>query len=516
MRKRTIHQYAVCVITNGRGVVTINEVVYMAKEGDFFVLVPGMIVEGKSHFADPIQYTIIFFSCIQLSKHHKEWSVKRPHFICSGKLQAASDDRVVKAAADSLIGPHYDSHAPNKIKQKYDLHNLLMLLMAGDRVHGNELEAAVGMEAALAYMNENYMKDTRIDQLARMAGYSTNHFIRTFKDQMNMTPIEYVQKQRMRKAKQLLFSSEKMKDVAQQVGYKDEHYFSRVFKKAEGTAPTLYMKDKSRRIAALYYGVDDYLLTLGLKPVAALSYVERVSRTYAVPTLNAFNHGVVRLDSVKLNYDKLIQTRPDLILTSDRLEQDEVLKHIAPTAVLKHSNNYGMMLSYIAGILGREQQAVIWLDKYTERKEALQKKIKERWGKQTAYYLRVSPTFYRIYGTMNQTGSLLYEDVGLMLPSGFPAEEWAIDFQLQDLTLFNPDHIFLMTDPTEESRKRLKLLLSSEEWASLDAVRNHQVYDASDLLFKTLGPTGRMWAMNHIADQLRLQHGDIVQAKRGE
>ncbi|MET1138558.1 helix-turn-helix transcriptional regulator, partial [Bacillus subtilis] len=92
-------------------------------------------------------------------------------------------------------------------------------------------------------------------------GLSVNHFIRTFKRQLNMTPIEYILKLRMAKAKQLLFSSDKIKEIAEQVGYKDEHYFSRVFKKNEGIAPTLYMKNKVNRIATLYYGLDDYVIT---------------------------------------------------------------------------------------------------------------------------------------------------------------------------------------------------------------------------------------------------------------
>ncbi|KAA2301707.1 helix-turn-helix transcriptional regulator, partial [Clostridioides difficile] len=88
-----------------------------------------------------------------------------------------------------------------------------------------------GMDLALDYMTHQYREDIRIDQMARMAGLSVNHFIRTFKRQLNMTPIEYILKLRMAKAKQLLFSSDKIKEIAEQVGYKDEHYFSRVFKK---------------------------------------------------------------------------------------------------------------------------------------------------------------------------------------------------------------------------------------------------------------------------------------------
>lgn len=503
--KRTIQKYAICLITNGKGVLTINEFTHTAKKGDLFLLLPGMIVEGATQALDPIHYSVIFFSCLQMKKHHKTWSMELPHFPVSGKLPISSEDRAVKERFEGILlsaGKNLQTH--EKIHMKHQLHSLLITLMTTTHSHEQEPETLIGMDYVLAFIGENYMKELKIGQLAKMAGYSINHFTRTFKNRMNMTPTEYFLQQRIKKAKQLLFSSVKMKEVAEQVGYKDEHYFSRAFKKEEGVAPTLYMKDKSRRIAALYYGLDDYLMTLGLHPVAVLSYQERVTRNGPVPTFEAFSQEAVRLESIQLNYDRLIQTKPDLILTSDRLGVDTVLKHIAPTIVLKHSNDYDKMLTYLAAILGKESQAASWKDMYAERRHSLQKKMKEKWGKQTAYYIRVSAGFYRIYGALNQTGTLLHHDLGLMLPTDYPRKEWAIDFQLHDLKLFNPDHIFLMTDPTEGARQRLQQLCSSKEWLALEAVRNNHVYDASDLLFKALGPTGRLWAMNQIADQLQI------------
>ncbi|MDR6550322.1 AraC family transcriptional regulator [Paenibacillus qinlingensis] len=504
LSKRTLKNYAICMISNGTGVLSINEVTHIAQEGDLFILLPGMTVEGTSHGLNPIHFSVIFFSCLQLKKRSKEWSMEHPLFPISGKHQLTAHDRSVKEILERILTSAKNGQIQEKLDLKYHLHTLLTKLMIVSRSQEHEPEKLIGMDYALAFLNENYMKELKMGQLAKMAGYSINHFTRIFKNRMNMTPTEYYLQQRIRKAKQLLFSSEKMKEVAQQVGYKDEHYFSRAFKKEAGVAPTLYMKDKSRRIAALYYGLDDYLMTLGLHPVAVLSYQDRVSQHYPVPTFDAISQGTVRLESIKLNYDKLIQTKPDLILTSNRFEMDETLESIAPTIMLTHSNDYARMLSYLAAILGKESQAASWKDRYAERKNMLQNKITERWGSQTAYYIRVSSSFYRIYGSLNQTGTLLYNDLGLKLPVEFPHREWAFDFQLSDLKLFNPDHIFIMTDLTEIAKQRLQQLMLSDEWLALEAVRKHQVYEASDLLFKTLGPTGRLWALNQIVSQLQI------------
>lgn len=495
---KMLHTYAIGYVIAGKGLLKISGHATPVKSGDLFFLQPETMVEGYSDSRDPIQYSLILFSCMQLSKPIDGWSVKRPIFPMQGKL-ALVDDRT---SVEGLIQQLLELSWHFRLQERHTIHYILsklLLLMGKSRP---EQQQTVGMDQVLAYMNENYQKDLQVSQLAEMAGFSPNHFTKTFKNQMGSTPTEYLLQQRITKAKQLLVSSMKAKRVAEQVGYKDEHYFSRVFKKAEGVAPTLYIKNKCHRIAALYYGLDDHLITLGYKPVAALSYTDRVSSTCTTPRLNAHNQEISMLHGGHTNYDKLLRTKPDLILTSDRLERDELLNQIAPTAMLKHSNKYGQTLEQLAGLLGREQQAAAWISRYGERTEKLKERMKAHWGGQSVYFIRVSQNFYRVYGKSNQTGSLFYDDLGLSLPDRFPAHEWALDIQLNDLPLFNPQHIFLMADPTKGSKMRLQYLLQSEEWQSLDAVRRHHVYDASDLFFKALGPSGRMWAMNYTALKL--------------
>jgi len=511
LEMRTLQVYALCYVTSGRGILTINGSANEVKAGDLFILTPGMIIEGKVDLTAPIHYILFLFSCVQIRKHKKNWHVQQPEFPIRGKLTcvATSAASSVREQIVAFMNEHHHEGEQARITMKYRLHMLLFHLMSEKEQDG---KARVGMEHVIAYIAENYMKEIRSSELAKMAGFSVNHFTKSFKNQMNMTPMEYVQKLRMTRAKELLFSPDKMKEVARQVGYKDEHYFSRIFKQSEGVAPTLYIKNKCQRIATMYYGLDDYLITLGVNPVATMSYAGRVSHTDPVPILNEGLEGRARLDSLKLNYDLLIRTKPDLILTSDRYQPGDALHQIAPTTMLKHSNHCEPVLSYMANIMDRRQQAEEWMDQYAGFKHSVQSKLNERWGKQTAYFIRVRPSYYRIYGTMNQTGTLLYEDLGLNIPRNYPQQEWAVDVQLSDMSQFHADHIFLMVDPTEEARKQLQLLIHSEQWAELQAVQQHQVHDASDLLFKTLGPIGRMWAMRHVAAQLKIE-SDFVHRK---
>ena len=74
-----------------------------------------------------------------------------------------------------------------------------------------------------------------------MANVSANHFSAMFSQEMGQTFIEYLTQLRMTKAKELLCCTDKRSgEIALEVGYKDPHYFSFLFKKTQGCTPSEY------------------------------------------------------------------------------------------------------------------------------------------------------------------------------------------------------------------------------------------------------------------------------------
>lgn len=95
---------------------------------------------------------------------------------------------------------------------------------------------------ALAYIDENFA-DENIS-LKEVAGYtyvSANYFSAIFSQEMHQTFVEYLTQKRMERAKELLRQTDKRSaEVAAEVGYKDPHYFSFVFRKTQGCTPRDY------------------------------------------------------------------------------------------------------------------------------------------------------------------------------------------------------------------------------------------------------------------------------------
>ncbi len=119
---------------------------------------------------------------------------------------------------------------------------LLQLLSAFSREAGGERAAGKNdLENAVKAMNEEFQQEHSIDYYARKSHLSLFQFIRNFKKLTGYTPVRYIEKIRIAKAKELLRdSSLSIAEISGIVGYSDPFYFSKVFKKASGETPTQF------------------------------------------------------------------------------------------------------------------------------------------------------------------------------------------------------------------------------------------------------------------------------------
>ena len=90
---------------------------------------------------------------------------------------------------------------------------------------------------------ENYSDNFKIVDLANECHMSETHFRRIFQEKMNMTPIEYVNFVRIRKACELIDKTDiSMEDVAEKVGFATPSTFNRNFRRIIGTSPYQWKK----------------------------------------------------------------------------------------------------------------------------------------------------------------------------------------------------------------------------------------------------------------------------------
>jgi AraC-like DNA-binding protein len=93
----------------------------------------------------------------------------------------------------------------------------------------------------LHYIHEHITDKIAVDTLSRKAYLSRNMFFKWFREQFGITPLEYINRERIKLAKQLLANPRNtITEVSLQCGFTDVNYFVRLFKKSEGITPGLY------------------------------------------------------------------------------------------------------------------------------------------------------------------------------------------------------------------------------------------------------------------------------------
>lgn len=102
------------------------------------------------------------------------------------------------------------------------------------------------LEDAKAFIDANYKHDEMsLNTVAAQVNISPSYFSTIFSSEMGQTFVEYLTHVRLEKAKELLMCSNmRTAEIGYEVGYKDSHYFSYIFKKVVGCSPKEYRNRK--------------------------------------------------------------------------------------------------------------------------------------------------------------------------------------------------------------------------------------------------------------------------------
>ena len=99
----------------------------------------------------------------------------------------------------------------------------------------------------MKYIQGNFRKNVRIQDIAMDIGIDRSYLSGIFKEVMKMSPQEYLLHYRVEQAEILLKETDrKIGDIAELVGYADAMTFSKMFKKYKGISPQQYREEQYR------------------------------------------------------------------------------------------------------------------------------------------------------------------------------------------------------------------------------------------------------------------------------
>jgi AraC-like DNA-binding protein len=110
----------------------------------------------------------------------------------------------------------------------------------GQTLHSGTVDR---IEAVMAHMSEHVHQPEPLLAYAQRAGFSVPYFSEVFRNHCGVSPIHYFAGLRIRRACELIVQTDlQIGQIADELGFEDRFYFSRLFKKQTGMSPSDYRK----------------------------------------------------------------------------------------------------------------------------------------------------------------------------------------------------------------------------------------------------------------------------------
>ena len=127
------------------------------------------------------------------------------------------------------------------------------------------------IEKVRAYIDENYTDDLHVEKMAEELHVSYYYLCHAFKSGVGLSINEYRNKKRIELAvKKLLGTDEKIASIATACGFNSISYFTEVFSKLTGEAPTAFRTNHQALYVHEFYSLDDVLLASKMQQMTLL------------------------------------------------------------------------------------------------------------------------------------------------------------------------------------------------------------------------------------------------------
>ena len=172
------------------------------------------------------------------------WGISaNEYFLLNDQSLTSATNNIMRIAMDQTI--HKDLMADFALKE------LIIRLMQTQARKLLERELSTNksrMTYITNYIKTNIHQKISIKNIAKQTYVSESLLFKIFKQELGVTPNEYIIKERLKKAKELLRNNHTIKDVTYETGFSDTNYFTRVFHQYEGITPRNFQL-KSKGIA---------------------------------------------------------------------------------------------------------------------------------------------------------------------------------------------------------------------------------------------------------------------------
>ncbi len=239
-------------ILSGKGKYLVEGTIYDVEAGDVIICNPG--VKHQNLVVNPKEPTVEFFAGFT-DFHFKNMPPNSISLKDGGYVLHTTSEIKQEIARHcyEMLAENEACQAGKYFMLKAHLIQILLLMIRDiyeaqdNNQKGCNFESynkSYAVKKIINYLNENYENKISLDQIAHNMYLSPVYISKIFKEETGESPINYLIKIRLEKARDILLTSGggSIKSIANSVGYEDVYHFSKLFKKYYGISPLYYKK----------------------------------------------------------------------------------------------------------------------------------------------------------------------------------------------------------------------------------------------------------------------------------
>lgn len=241
--QRKLEQTVLWYIREGRCSLSVDGHSYIGEAGDMLVI-PG----GSSMSSRALSTTVVIVS-VNLEAEvsflsHRSWAQ-----LLHVPVKPVLNRSELVPLLDRMLRTSEAATAGQALLLQADLLRTLGLLL--DQCHRADLYDSSPLvsstdpriRSVIEFIARNPAHHPSLTELAELAGVSESHLRKLFVRETGLAPLSFVQRLKINQAKlRLQETSERISDIAYQLGYEDANYFTRLFKRTTGYAPAEFRR----------------------------------------------------------------------------------------------------------------------------------------------------------------------------------------------------------------------------------------------------------------------------------
>ncbi|MGN1166908.1 MAG: AraC family transcriptional regulator [Lachnospiraceae bacterium] len=231
--------YLIHHVLSGKGYFEICGKKYHLKMGDTFLIYPNMEACYRADEEDPWSYTWVGFDGTDALHllNHTDFSEESP--VLEQAEISEEIERKIRKVYEAKGNTFYAA-----VSMTGALYSMIAMLMENSVSETKQKDLrAIHVEQAVQYIAEHYSYPITVESIAGHTGVCRSYLYRMFREVLKKSPKDYVEEYRIRQACQMLGETKlPITSIAHSVGYEDNLYFSKAFKKCKGQTPSEYRK----------------------------------------------------------------------------------------------------------------------------------------------------------------------------------------------------------------------------------------------------------------------------------